>query len=113
MASRKLFHLWRLPARPKGMSTEAETALGELKALAREEFGDRAAKLEQILDRAEPSAQGLEQAVAEIAVTPLLFVSPVPTSAETAAGLLANAFFLVIGFYFGRTNHARLGDQTP
>jgi hypothetical protein len=23
--------------------------------------------------------------------------------------LLANAFFLVIGFYFGRTNHARVG----
>ena len=23
--------------------------------------------------------------------------------------LLANAFFLVIGFYFGRTNHARRG----
>jgi hypothetical protein len=23
--------------------------------------------------------------------------------------LLANAFFLVIGFYFGRTNHARQG----
>lgn len=23
--------------------------------------------------------------------------------------LLANAFFLVIGFYFGRTNHARSG----
>lgn len=43
----------------------------------------------------------------------LLFVSPVPTGAETAATLLANAFFLVIGFYFGRTNHARLGDQTP
>ncbi len=58
------------------MSTESETALGELKALAREEFGDRARKLEQILDRAEPSAQSLEQAVAEIAVTSLLFVSP-------------------------------------
>lgn len=24
-------------------------------------------------------------------------------------GLLSNAFFLVIGFYFGRTNHARTG----
>ena len=24
--------------------------------------------------------------------------------------LLSNAFFLVIGFYFGRTNHARIGD---
>jgi len=29
--------------------------------------------------------------------------------------LLANAFFLVIGFYFGRTNHARSGGvgSTP
>jgi hypothetical protein len=24
-------------------------------------------------------------------------------------GLLSNAFFLVVGFYFGRTNHARQG----
>jgi len=29
---------------------------------------------------------------------------------ESPAVLLANAFFLVIGFYFGRTNHARIGD---
>lgn len=25
--------------------------------------------------------------------------------------LLESAFFLVIGFYFGRTNHARIGDR--
>jgi len=25
--------------------------------------------------------------------------------------ILANAFFLVIGFYFGRTNHARKGER--
>jgi len=25
-------------------------------------------------------------------------------------GMLSNSFFLVIGFYFGRTNHARAGD---
>lgn len=30
----------------------------------------------------------------------------------TAEGL-ANAFFLVIGFYFGRTNHARPGMTNP
>jgi cytochrome bd-type quinol oxidase subunit 2 len=29
--------------------------------------------------------------------------------AEAAFLLLSNAFFLVIGFYFGRTNHARTG----
>ncbi len=28
---------------------------------------------------------------------------------QTQNILLANAFFLVIGFYFGRTNHARTG----
>ena len=25
--------------------------------------------------------------------------------------LLSNAFFLIIGFYFGRTNHTRIGDD--
>ena len=30
-----------------------------------------------------------------------------------AVGLLANAFFLIIGFYFGRTNHARDGWMRP
>ena len=41
----------------------------------------------------------------------LLFVSNVTATATTAAVLLSNAFFLVIGFYFGRTNHARIGDN--
>ena len=27
--------------------------------------------------------------------------------------LLSNAFFLVIGFYFGRTNHTRIGGIGP
>lgn len=27
--------------------------------------------------------------------------------------LLESAFFLVVGFYFGRTNHARIGDLGP
>ncbi len=40
----------------------------------------------------------------------LLFVGVIPQEATNAAGLLANAFFLVIGFYFGRTNHKRIGD---
>lgn len=30
-----------------------------------------------------------------------------------AEALMANALFLVLGFYFGRTNHARIGDTTP
>jgi protein-S-isoprenylcysteine O-methyltransferase Ste14 len=41
----------------------------------------------------------------------LLFARDVPTTTLSAAGLLSNAFFLVIGFYFGRTNHARIGDD--
>lgn len=32
-------------------------------------------------------------------------------SKATQSELFANAFFLVIGFYFGRTNHARIGDN--
>lgn len=37
-----------------------------------------------------------------------------PTSYLTAAFLLlSNAFFLVIGFYFGRTNHQRTGGVGP
>lgn len=40
----------------------------------------------------------------------LLFVPILTSQAANASVLLANAFFLVIGFYFGRTNHARIGD---
>lgn len=29
----------------------------------------------------------------------------------SGSDMLANAFFLVIGFYFGRTNHARIGED--
>lgn len=45
-----------------------------MKDLARQERGGRSAKIERILGRAEHSALGLESAVAEIAVTRLLFV---------------------------------------
>ena len=40
----------------------------------------------------------------------VVFVNPQLASGESGA-LLRNAFFLVIGFYFGRTNHARIGDD--
>lgn len=43
----------------------------------------------------------------------LLLIKDVSVNATTAAVLLSNAFFLVIGFYFGRTNHARIGDAPP
>lgn len=39
----------------------------------------------------------------------LLFVPNPNAHAVTAASLLSNGFFLVIGFYFGRTNHQREG----
>ena len=36
---------------------------------------------------------------------------PVLIPGGGGSDLLGNAFFLVIGFYFGRTNHARIGDD--
>jgi len=40
-----------------------------------------------------------------------VFVSPfLPAVTNSNSELLKNAFFLVLGFYFGRTNHARIGD---
>jgi len=39
----------------------------------------------------------------------LLFVDTPNQHAISAASLLSNGFFLVIGFYFGRTNHQREG----
>lgn len=57
------------------------------------------------------------QAVIAVAVTAsALYVSSVLATqirpdASAAFLLLSNAFFLVIGFYFSRTNHARIGDD--
>lgn len=60
----------------------------------------------------------LTQAAIACAVTgTTLYVSAVLATRDDAATaaflLLSNAFFLVIGFYFGRTNHARIGDGPP
>lgn len=41
----------------------------------------------------------------------LVFVKDITSTATNAAVLLSNAFFLIVGFYFGRTNHARIGDD--
>lgn len=53
------------------------------------------------------------QAIVALAVTgSTLYVSgklAVEGKGEAAFLLLSNAFFLVIGFYFGRTNHQRVG----
>jgi len=54
------------------------------------------------------------QAVVALSVTMVtLYVSAALTLSakgdQAAALLLSNAFFLVIGFYFGRTNHQRVG----
>jgi hypothetical protein len=42
----------------------------------------------------------------------ILFTGDPSAQSASASSLLANAFFLVIGFYFGRTNHARIGDSS-
>lgn len=46
------------------------------------------------------------QAVIAISVTAAALTSALRS---TSGELLSNAFFLVIGFYFGRTNHQRTG----
>ena len=55
----------------------------------------------------------MTQAIIALAVTGVtLYVSAVlglTVSQTTAFNLLSNAFFLVVGFYFGRTNHQRTG----
>lgn len=56
----------------------------------------------------------LTQAIIALSVTTITLYTAsqlaVLQSAETASFLLlSNAFFLVIGFYFGRTNHQRTG----
>ena len=56
----------------------------------------------------------LTQAIIALSVTTITLYTASKLAlfrpAETAAFLLlSNAFFLVIGFYFGRTNHQRVG----
>lgn len=56
----------------------------------------------------------ITQALIAIAVTAATLAASVSlvlrgTPGEAAFLLLSNAFFLVIGFYFGRTNHQRTG----
>ena len=52
-----------------------------------------------------------ERTQAAIAVVTTLAYIAAQLSGNITAEGLANAFFLVIGFYFGRTNHAR--PSTP
>lgn len=51
------------------------------------------------------------QAAIAIVTTLAYIVAQISGRGLTAEGL-ANAFFLVIGFYFGRTNHARPSGTT-
>lgn len=58
----------------------------------------------------------ITQALIAVAVTctTLYVAAALSTKGEGESAaflLLSNAFFLVIGFYFGRTNHARAGDN--
>lgn len=57
----------------------------------------------------------ITQAIIALAVTTgtlytSIKLSLINTAGETASfSILSNAFFLVIGFYFGRTNHTKTG----
>lgn len=50
------------------------------------------------------------QAVIAVAVVGANVIAAFMLPVESS--MLSNAFFLVIGFYFGRTNHARSGGVT-
>jgi len=41
----------------------------------------------------------------------LFITAPLSMTSADNGALLRNAFFLIVGFYFGRTNHARIGDD--
>lgn len=49
------------------------------------------------------------QATIALGVTGTTLYVTANTVSETAFALLSNGFFLVIGFYFGRTNHQKTG----
>jgi steroid 5-alpha reductase family enzyme len=57
----------------------------------------------------------ISQALIALAVTfvtlgvAALMIQRAGTNSDSAVAILSNAFFLVIGFYFGRTNHKRTG----
>jgi hypothetical protein len=58
------------------------------------------------------------QAIIALAVTLATLYASVTLTVRGEPGsaaflLLSNAFFLVIGFYFGRTNHQRVGGVGP
>lgn len=52
----------------------------------------------------------ITQAFIAIAVTGVTLYAAIMGIESTA---LNNTFFLVVGFYFGRTNHARAGGVAP
>jgi hypothetical protein len=49
-------------------------------------------------------------AIAVTTTTLIVSAALILKGSSDSTQLLSNAFFLVIGFYFGRTNHARIGD---
>ena len=53
------------------------------------------------------------QASIALSVTGTALYVTANTISEAAFSVLSNGFFLVIGFYFGRTNHARSGGVGP
>lgn len=53
------------------------------------------------------------QAGIALLVTATALLSSVGLTPIAGPALVGNAFFLVIGFYFGRTNHQRIGGVGP
>jgi len=49
------------------------------------------------------------QATIAVLITLATIVGVLGISGVTASETLTNAFFLIVGFYFGRTNHQRVG----
>lgn len=47
--------------------------------------------------------------IVTLAVSAMIVIRRHPETEPTAISLLSNSLFLVIGFYFGRTNHTRQG----
>lgn len=75
---------------------------------------DRSTHARRTIDRLWERTQSIiavAVTVATLLISGMIVLRDSPLT-STAFVLFSNAFFLVIGFYFGRTNHARSTDQT-
>lgn len=53
------------------------------------------------------------QAVIAVAITLARIYAALFPAAESGGEALSNAFFLIVGFYFSRTNHSAIGGVGP